>query len=135
MQPFRYDALDGPNSFRLLCLLPERGPRIHCELIDSTLSHPGPYEALSYTWGCDEKVEPITLNNKTLWITDNLHTALQHLLLPDRARVLWIDGICIDQSNDAEKSEQVRHMASIYSQADQVVFWLGKATAEVRTLM
>ncbi|SMQ45062.1 unnamed protein product [Zymoseptoria tritici ST99CH_3D7] len=26
-------------------------------------------------------------------------------------------------------------MASIYSQADQVVFWLGKATAEVRTLM
>ncbi|SMR41417.1 unnamed protein product [Zymoseptoria tritici ST99CH_1E4] len=135
MQPFRYDALDGPNSFRLLRLLPERGPRVHCELIDSTLSHPGPYEALSYTWGCDEKVEPITLNNKTLWITDNLHTALQHLLLPDRARVLWIDGICIDQSNDAEKSEQVRHMASIYSQADQVVFWLGKATAEVRTLM
>jgi hypothetical protein len=44
-------------------------------------------------------------------------------------RVLWIDAICIDQTNQKEKEYQIQFMAQIYSQATHVIVWLGE-TAE-----
>ncbi len=41
------------------------------------------------------------------------------------AGLYWIDGVCIDQSNPAERSEQVAFMGEIYREADRVVVWLG----------
>jgi hypothetical protein len=38
---------------------------------------------------------------------------------------LWIDAICINQSDDVEKSEQVVNMKEIYENACQVIVWLG----------
>jgi hypothetical protein len=37
----------------------------------------------------------------------------------------WIDAICIDQSNPAEKAHQIAAMPRLYSQAQQVLCWLG----------
>ncbi|KAK5091835.1 hypothetical protein LTR70_006365 [Exophiala xenobiotica] len=37
----------------------------------------------------------------------------------------WVDAICIDQLNIAERNHQVRQMGSIYRQADRVLVWLG----------
>jgi hypothetical protein len=106
---YQYEPLeDSPSSFRLLRLLPIRSSVIACRLINSSLSTCEPYEALSYTWGSDEKVETTTVNDRALDITDNLYAALKDLALPDKERLLWIDGICIDQSNNAEKSLQVQ---------------------------
>ena len=39
--------------------------------------------------------------------------------------VLWADQICIDQSNETEKEQQVQLMSRIYAQAQQVTGWLG----------
>lgn len=135
-EAYQYEPLeDGSSKFRLLRLLPIRNSVIACQLEHSSITICEPYEALSYTWGSDEKVETITVNDKALDITDNLYAALKHLALPHKERVLWIDGICIDQSNDAEKSLQVQLMTAIYTNASCVIFWLGKATFEVRVLM
>jgi hypothetical protein len=41
---------------------------------------------------------------------------------------LWIDAVAIDQGNDAEKGEQVSHMAEIYSGAVETYIWLGEST-------
>jgi hypothetical protein len=41
---------------------------------------------------------------------------------------LWIDALCIDQNDEAEKTEQVQQMQQIYSQATSVITWLGPAT-------
>ena len=38
---------------------------------------------------------------------------------------IWIDSICIDQTNEAEKAEQVQFMKSIYTKAIHVIVWLG----------
>lgn len=46
-------------------------------------------------------------------IKDNLHEALRHLRDEDDATLLWVDGICIDQENEAEKGAQVPGMAKI----------------------
>jgi hypothetical protein len=43
----------------------------------------------------------------------------------DRGRVLWIDALCINQDDDAERVHQVGIMGSIYRQARQVLVWLG----------
>jgi hypothetical protein len=41
--------------------------------------------------------------------------------------VLWIDFICINQSDVLEKNHQVKRMGEIYSNASRVVAWLGEA--------
>jgi hypothetical protein len=56
-----------------------------------------------------------------LIITENLDTVLRHLRLPNRVRILWIDVICINQS---ERMQQVQTMGFIYSRAHKVVIWL-----------
>jgi hypothetical protein len=38
----------------------------------------------------------------------------------------WFDAHCIDQSNEQDRGHQVRLMSSIYSQARNVLIWLGK---------
>ena len=84
------------------------------------------YEAISYTWG-----EPIFSrqlvvdSTHKLGITESLYLALQQFRLPHEVRVLWADAVCINQGDNAEKSEQVNGMAEIYSTAYAILVWLG----------
>lgn len=58
-------------------------------------------------------------------ITESLHEALWHLRKPDEDRVLWVDALCIDQTNIKERGHQVSRMGEIYKKADKVIVWLG----------
>ncbi|KAK3612876.1 hypothetical protein LTR22_028411, partial [Elasticomyces elasticus] len=40
--------------------------------------------------------------------------------------VLWIDAVCINQTDNSERNAQVRLMKQVYEQADSVVIWLGE---------
>lgn len=40
---------------------------------------------------------------------------------------LWVDALCIDQSNADERTHQVGIMSEIFGRADQVISWLGPA--------
>lgn len=73
----------------------------------------------------------IEIHGRGMPVTPNLLLALRHLRYPDRDRILWIDAICIDQTNHGERVQQVRQMASIYKRAEQVIIWLGPATPEI----
>ncbi|TWU78820.1 hypothetical protein ED733_007355 [Metarhizium rileyi] len=94
-----------------------------------------PFEALSYTWGDPIFTETIFLDKGRLDITNNLYLALQYLRRKDRDRILWIDAICIDQKNFAERGHQVQHMGELYASADTVICWLGTATYETKVIM
>ncbi|KAF3004605.1 hypothetical protein E8E14_007502 [Neopestalotiopsis sp. 37M] len=86
------------------------------------------YEALSYVWGPKEKTMVISIEDKVdreAHVTRNLYIALKHLRYEDKARVLWIDALCINQANNEEKSAQVAMMADIYQYAHRVIAWLG----------
>ena len=50
---------------------------------------------------------------------------MTRLRLPDQQRSLWIDGICINQEASGERSHQVKLMKAVYSNAEQVLVWLG----------
>ena len=65
------------------------------------------------------------LDDEPFYITVNLEIALTHLRYPDQERTLWVDAICIDQTNNNERNEQVRYMREIYCHCSVDIFWLG----------
>lgn len=44
---------------------------------------------------------------------------------------LWVDAICINQADVAERGSQVSMMGDIYASAGNVVIWLGKNTTDM----
>ncbi|KAF7951697.1 hypothetical protein EAE96_006996 [Botrytis aclada] len=86
------------------------------------------YEALSYEWKEASDDNPVILVNDCKFrIRKNLYDALIQLRLVDKARYLWIDALCIDQSNHLERNHQVRIMQTFYKKAQRVILWLGPA--------
>jgi hypothetical protein len=91
------------------------------------LSRQPAYEALSYTWGSDlEFGNCLTLNGTPKPLHENLEAALRRLRHSTYTRPLWVDAICINQSDIAEREQQIRIMRQIYLQANQVCVWLGE---------
>lgn len=84
------------------------------------------YETLSYTWHSQTLTHSLWCDGKNLGITQSLYDALKTLRRPSASRLLWIDQICINQSDLQERSNQVRLMRLIYNRANLVVAWLGK---------
>lgn len=84
-----------------------------------------PHEALSYAWGTAPTQTPIYIDGRPLDIRPNLEGALRHLRLPTQARRLWVDAVCIDQSNVDERTRQVKYMRFVYKYATRVIVWLG----------
>ena len=60
-------------------------------------------------------------------VRKNLWEALHQIQSESEELMIWIDAICINQSDLAERSEQVCKMKSIFEQAKQVMVWLGSA--------
>jgi Heterokaryon incompatibility protein (HET) len=143
MATFEHGPIDVTQpTFRLVRLLAGSGAEIQCEMIHAWFNRPEaliPYEALSYTWGSDQLVDEIKLDGRLCRVTQNLYIALQYLRSEDQDRILWIDGLCIDQGKDKEKEKekthQIRQMGAIYNRAERVIFWLGQATYETNVVM
>jgi len=126
---YRHKQLEMPESIRVLELLP--GPsdsNLSCRIleIDRTNSNIE-FEAISYVWGSPNSACYLhdVESNRVLRITESLHLALKAMRYPDRSRILWADAVCINQSDNDEKSHQVKNMGSIYATASRVMVWLG----------
>jgi hypothetical protein len=129
LPPYIYEPLsekDGVPAIRLVTIKPgPKGSKISCTLNAVSLQPFPAFEALSYVWGDPLVRKPIEIDEKDLMVTINLELALQYLRIETTTRVFWIDAICVDQTNLAERSEQVQLMARIYEGASQVILWLG----------
>ncbi|KAM0418956.1 hypothetical protein ACHAPT_012114 [Fusarium lateritium] len=93
------------------------------------------YYALSYTWGppranapgfVQSDDWPILLNGEPFCVPTNLYDALLHICEYCPRKPIWIDALCINQSNMPERQLQVSAMNRIYSGASTVLIWLGK---------
>jgi len=123
-----YTFLNGPTSqFRLAFILPSPcfTDRIECSFITTPIDEAPPYEALSYCWGDPSDTEPIVLSKSQFSATKNLASALRHLRLPDKQRLMWIDSICINQADNKERNHQVRQMQRIYRPSRRLA-WRGR---------
>lgn len=136
--PYEYSPIIADeHAFRIARLLPAKKSDvdIEIEIIHASLDEDNliPYEAVSYVWGSPEMSCSVSVQGSCLKVTNNLQLVLRDLRLPNQERLLWIDGICINQNDrndqeEKEKNHQVRQMGKIYRSAERVLFHLGRST-------
>lgn len=87
-----------------------------------------PYTCLSYRWGDDDATHEILINSRMYRVRQNLFDFLEIWGRKEQSRNtwFWVDALCIDQSNVAERNHQVQKMGQIYSDAEKVMIWLGR---------
>lgn len=114
------------RQFRLLRLLDCSLEHLECELRTISLcdEHPPPWKALSYRWGEDESGFVVYIENHPIPLRKNLYNIMSQMVTENRRGWIFIDALCIDQSNMAERSAQVQLMGEIYRRAEEVVAWL-----------
>ncbi|KAL3476513.1 heterokaryon incompatibility protein-domain-containing protein [Aspergillus californicus] len=77
----------------------------------------------------------MNIDGKILLARDNLWLALSQLRsrqFDHDVTYFWIDAICVNQDDLAERGHQVNLMGEIFSNAHFVVSWLGPGTTETR---
>lgn len=129
-----YDRqLNLENGIRLLRIEPGEGP-ISVTLEYTNLEASSQYDTLSYCWGKRRAVQVITVNGvHGFIISDHLHAALRRLRRTDEARLLWIDVICVNQTDILERNRSVQLMWKIYAKASRVIIWIGEIEAQQKT--
>ncbi|KAL6877850.1 heterokaryon incompatibility domain-containing protein [Trichoderma longibrachiatum] len=131
-QRYLYKPIIGTKSVRFLILQPGSGsdPLIGSLQLGSLdpddLAQLPPYEAISYVWGTSDRLFTLLCDGAVLPLTQSIRDALARVRLPDRARRLWADQICINQDDVAERSQQVKLMNAVYKNASKVLVWLGR---------
>lgn len=129
-RPYKHEPLDS-SSFRILRLYPAHRfeDDIKCEVQQASLPGngvmPTPYMALSHVWGTESVSCAVAIGEQHILIRSNLESALRHLRHRERIVSLWIDALCIDQSNTGERNHQVQHMRDIYEAAEETIVFLG----------
>ncbi|KAK4504293.1 hypothetical protein PRZ48_005209 [Zasmidium cellare] len=124
-----YTTLDSSKKeIRLVTIAPnsDLAAPIQCDLSTVRLSSRPSYTALSYVWG--QRFFPIyiLLDGQNVKITLNLFAALRRLRNPSWPCIFWIDALCINQEDKAERASQVAMMREIYGSAAETVVWLGE---------
>lgn len=124
-----YQPLRNPEkSIRVLQLFPgSRNDELVCKLVNSTIHRAeNTYQAISYTWGDQIANVTITCNHQRISITKNAAAALRALRSTTEKKLIWIDSLCINQSDSAERGHQVTVMMKIFEAAQRVYIHLGE---------
>lgn len=149
---YRYQPLSDPRATRLIMLREssDNDAPLSCAIVETTLDKPANYYALSYTWGTEAPSEAMSIfpagdstaagpSAQVIPLTSNCAAALKVLRkrFGDTDTGVWVDAVCINQSDVAEKNVQVTMMADVYSLAKCVVVWVGQqwAPKNTRSLM
>ncbi|RYO74916.1 hypothetical protein DL764_010660 [Monosporascus ibericus] len=109
---------------------------VRVQIIEESLDHPHPFNALSYTWGNVGRGPPnrkviveTSEGQRDLRIYEPLETALLSLVNGRTAELpLFIDQISTNQADNDEKASQVKLMGEIYTKCERVIVWLGPST-------
>ncbi|KAI1326710.1 heterokaryon incompatibility protein-domain-containing protein [Xylariaceae sp. FL0255] len=126
-----YQYLNRLDSSKIRMLVIQPGLQespIECQLEERNLANDIIEETLSYVWGEPVLDSAVKIDGKSLRITSRLAQILRSLRYQDRPRKIWIDAVCICQSDAQEKASQVRAMKEIYSKTLESVIWLGDLT-------
>ncbi|KAL1650874.1 hypothetical protein SLS58_000993 [Diplodia intermedia] len=136
-----YAPIQQDREIRLAILHPATiAEPVHCTLVRMDVENLPPFEAVSYTWadqnGDSSPCKSILCGpgRRRLAVTSNCENVLRRLRLTNLKRLIWIDSVCIDQSNMGERTHQVRWMSRIYSSAFRVLVYLGEASESSKAL-
>ncbi|OCT54968.1 hypothetical protein CLCR_02818 [Cladophialophora carrionii] len=136
---YTHVPLSNPRHIRVVVLRPAENlaaPLDFC-IVETSLDQPLPYLAVSYAWDAPSGNTELNCGNGSLLVTPNCEAALRYLRGKIATRRLWIDSICIDQTENAmgERNHQVFLMGEIFKKADGVLIWLGEMDDDSRIAM
>ncbi|KAK4903160.1 hypothetical protein LTR27_000088 [Elasticomyces elasticus] len=123
---------EGPSkdNIRLLKVVDPNEDGLVCELQVFSLSDAPKYATISYSWVTTDAYTSIVLQTtsarRTISISEDAKNALMRLSTANEFGWLWMDMICINQSDNDEKSDQVSMMFNIYQSSQCVFIWLGE---------
>ncbi|GME44205.1 hypothetical protein K458DRAFT_282360 [Neofusicoccum parvum] len=127
------------KAIRLIKVLQDDGSgQLRCELTNEIplAEAKGTYSAISYCAGDPQNTRPILVNGAVFNVFANLALALVETRFYRRSKhddeepLLWMDQVCINQSDLSERSHQVGFMKEIYRCSREVVICL--STEKVR---
>ena len=128
LETYQYSPLPSTDkTIRLLCIPPADhiSDPLVCQMRQVSLIDKPEYAALSYTWGAPIFDHHIICDGRRLAITAHLDAALRRFRTTTWW-TLWVDALCIDQTNIPERNYQVSIMKHIYSQALRTFVYLGE---------
>ena len=127
---YQYSPLpSNDRTIRLLCIPPANhflDPLV-CQMHQVRLIDKPKYAALSYAWGAPIFDHHVICNGRRLAITAHLDAALRRFRTTTWW-MLWVDALCIDQTNIPERNHQVSIMKHVYSQASRTFIYLGESS-------
>jgi hypothetical protein len=91
-----------------------------------------PYETVSYVWGDATLRSTIELEGHSVDVPRSSAAVLRRFR-HNKTRILWIDAICINQSDLQERSEQVKMMGDIYRNGIRNLIYLGEDDGTVES--
>lgn len=100
---------------------------LKCTVHNLSLQEPAiEYETISYSWGRSPKFRHLELDGKRGMAPCLAYRALKRMRQEHSSRFLWIDAVCINQSDLEERSQQVAMMSKVYSCSKGNLIYLGE---------
>ncbi|KAK1754436.1 heterokaryon incompatibility protein-domain-containing protein [Echria macrotheca] len=127
--PTTYQYPPLPSGHARFLRLGGLGPHPFAYLESHPLANPPPYIAISYCWDPKSARRGMFLDSRSFSISETVLEVLNQVQASQHAtgsrELLWVDQICINQEDGAEKLDQIYRMGEIYSRASKVFIWLG----------
>lgn len=122
--------ISNVGTYRIVTVHPaEYHDPIRCSLSEVSLKDTSvKFIALSYCWNSSAAEQTIWCDGRPLKVTANLFAALRNARPRNVDVRLWIDQVCVDQTNIIDRNEQVSKMGHIFRAASGVIVWLGEAS-------
>jgi hypothetical protein len=87
------------RKVRLFHLAPESDSAIRGAIVEMPFSSMGTYQAVSYAWGNQELSHSIHTMDGVVKVSESLHYILSSLTPDKEPLLLWVDAICVNQSD------------------------------------
>ncbi|KAH7309720.1 heterokaryon incompatibility protein-domain-containing protein [Stachybotrys elegans] len=136
-EKYLYQPLREHDAIRVLDLDPddEYNAPLCGHLTNTRLSEINQYTALSYVWGDPTPTETLVVNGDEVRLGENLAIALRDMRHTSSVLRVWVDAVCINQSDNDEKSHQVAMMGDIYAKAVRTIIYLGPSTEKTNLVL
>jgi hypothetical protein len=121
---YRHELLHDPTrQIRLLSIHSSTWDEdVCCDIEIHDLSRAPEYQAISYTWCAKTPIHTIQLGAEKFGVRHNcLYALKQARMLGRKDCLIWVDSICINQDDAAEKASQVSIMGDHFRQAESVL--------------
>ncbi|CAI6336252.1 unnamed protein product [Periconia digitata] len=123
-----YNTLDlGQIRFVMLYPSSEENVNPRCELFTCSLDNDPNYDFIAWCWQASAPETEIPVAGRKVRTKASVIDALIHLQCRlERPQAIWVDMLCINRDDDAERTNQIQQISSTATNARQVICWLDR---------